>query len=45
MHHRPLLGEIDGLAGEHAIAQRRDAGLAGQSEQRRHRIAVIRFFE
>ena len=38
--HRALLGEVDRLAGEHLIAQRLDAGLARQLEERRHRIAA-----
>ena len=38
VQHRALFGEVDRLAGEHLIAQRLDAGLARQAEQRRHRI-------
>ena len=33
MHHRPLLGVVDGLTGKHGIAQRRHTALAGQGLQ------------
>ena len=38
MQHRALLGDVDRLAGEHPIAQRLDAGLARELEERLHRI-------
>jgi hypothetical protein len=33
VHHRPLLGVVDGLTGKHGVAQRRHAALAGQGLQ------------
>ena len=34
VHHRPVLGGVDVLAGEHGVATGLDATLAGQLEQR-----------